>query len=112
MLGKARSRVPVAQQRAGLPQRLYLPHVAFNRRVGAFAAIETSPHGEKLPAGEWEARKGQWLPTDTDKTFVRSLMRPVYERGKIAAWVAPPRGAPKGGGINGQPFDYDYVHLA
>jgi benzoyl-CoA 2,3-epoxidase subunit B len=97
---------------AGLPQRLYLPHVAFNRKVGAFASIEVSPHGEKLSASEWEARKGQWLPTATDKTFVRSLMRPVYERGKIAAWVAPPRGAPKGGGINGQPFDYDYVHLA
>ena len=92
---------------AGLPQRLYLPHVAFNRRVGAFAPIEASPTGEKLTASEWEARKGQWLPTDTDKTFVRSLMQPVYQRGKIAAWVAPPRN-----GINGQPFDYDYVHLA
>ncbi|HEY6497042.1 MAG TPA: benzoyl-CoA 2,3-epoxidase subunit BoxB [Trebonia sp.] len=92
---------------AGLPQRLYLPHVAFNRKVGAFASIEASPTGEKLPAAEWEAHKGQWLPTDTDKTFVRSLMRPVHERGKIAAWVAPPRN-----GINGQPFDYDYVHLA
>ncbi len=92
---------------AGLPQRLYLPHVAFNRKVGAFAAIEASPTGERLTASEWEARKGQWLPTDTDKTFVRSLMQPVYQRGKIAAWVAPPRN-----GINGQPFDYDYVHLA
>ena len=38
---------------------------------------------------------------------MRSLMRPVHERGKIAAWIAPPRN-----GINGQPFDYDYVHLA
>jgi benzoyl-CoA 2,3-dioxygenase component B len=92
---------------AGLPQRLYLPHVAFNRKVGAFASIEASPTGEKLSAAEWETRKGQWLPTATDKAFVRSLMRPVYERGKIAAWVAPPRN-----GINGQPFDYDYVHLA
>ena len=97
---------------AGLPQRLYLPHIAFNRKVGAFAGIEASPAGEQLPAAQWAARKGQWLPTDTDKTFVRSLMQPVYERGKIAAWVAPPRGAPAGGGINGQPFDYDYVHLA
>ena len=34
-------------------------------------------------------------------------MQPVHERGKIAAWIAPPRQ-----GINGQPFDYDYVHLA
>jgi benzoyl-CoA 2,3-dioxygenase component B len=41
-----------------------------------------------------------------DKTYVRSLMQPVHQRGKIAAWIAPPRN-----GINGQPFDYDYVHL-
>ena len=92
---------------AGLPQRLYLPHAAFNRRVGAFAGIEASPAGEPLSAAEWEQRKRHWLPADTDKAFVRSLMHPVHERGKIAAWVAPPRN-----GINGQPFDYDYVHLA
>jgi benzoyl-CoA 2,3-dioxygenase component B len=91
---------------AGLPHRLVLPHVAFNRKVGAFAAIEATPEGEQLSAADWQARKGQWLPTDTDKTFVRSLMRPVYDRGRIAAWLAPPRN-----GINGKPFDYDYVHL-
>ena len=91
---------------AGLPHRLALPHPSFNRKVGAFAGIEASPAGEILTAAEWEQRKSQWLPTDTDKTFVRSLMRPVHERGKIAAWLAPPRN-----GINGQPFDYDYVHL-
>jgi len=92
---------------AGLAYRLKLPHVAFNRKVGAFASIETSPDGEKLSADEWERRKGRWLPTDVDKTHIRSLMQPVYERGKIAAWIAPPRN-----GINGKPFDYDYVHLA
>ena len=92
---------------AGLPQRLRLPHSAFNRKVGAFSGIEATPEGEILNAGEWERRKGQWLPTDTDKTFVRSLMRPVHERGKIAAWIAPPRQ-----GINGKPFDYNYVHLS
>jgi benzoyl-CoA 2,3-epoxidase subunit B len=94
-------------EQAGLAQRLKLPHIAFNRKVGAFSGIEASPDGEQLSAGEWQRRQGQWLPTDTDKTHVRSLMRPVYERGKIAAWIAPPRQ-----GINGQPFDYDYVHLS
>ncbi len=94
-------------EQAGLPQRLKLPHIAFNRKVGAFSSIEAGPDGEKLSAEEWERRHGQWLPTDTDKTHVRSLMRPVYQRGKIAAWIAPPRQ-----GINGQPFDYDYVHLS
>jgi benzoyl-CoA 2,3-dioxygenase component B len=91
---------------AGLAHRLYLPHVAFNRRVGAFAGIEAAPHGERLSAEEWQRRQGEWLPTDVDKAHVRSLMRPVHERGRIAAWIAPPRQ-----GINGKPFDYDYVHL-
>ena len=91
---------------AGLESRLRLPHVAFNRKVGAFAGIEATPDGERLPAQEWERRKGEWLPTEVDKTHVRSLMRPVHERGKIAAWIAPPRN-----GINGKPFDYEYVHL-
>jgi benzoyl-CoA 2,3-epoxidase subunit B len=92
---------------AGLPHRVKLPHIAFNRRVGAFAGIEASPDGELLGADDWAERSGQWLPTDVDKTYVRSLMQPVHERGKIAAWIAPPRN-----GINGKPFDYDYVHLA
>jgi benzoyl-CoA 2,3-epoxidase subunit B len=91
---------------ARLPQRLELPHIAFNRRVGVFAGIEATPAGELISAEEWRHRKGEWLPTDVDKTYVHSLMQPVYERGKIAAWVAPPRQ-----GINGKPFDYDYVHL-
>jgi benzoyl-CoA 2,3-epoxidase subunit B len=91
---------------SGLPQRLRLPHIAFNRRVGVFAGIEVTPDGELIPAEEWARRKGAWLPTDVDKTHVRSLMLPVHERGKIAAWIAPPRQ-----GINGKPFDYEYVHL-
>jgi benzoyl-CoA 2,3-dioxygenase component B len=91
---------------AGLPQRLALPHPGFNRRVGAYSGAHISPTGEVLPAEEWQARSRHWLPTDVDKTHVRSLMRPVYERGRIASWLAPPRN-----GINGKPFDYEYVHL-
>jgi len=94
-------------EQAGLPQRLALPHPGFNRKVGAFANAHISPDGEVLSHDEWEARRKSWLPTDVDKTHVRSLMRPVHEPGKIAAWLAPPRN-----GINGKPFDYEYVHLA
>jgi benzoyl-CoA 2,3-dioxygenase component B len=92
---------------AGLPRRLQLPSVAFNRKVGAFAGVEATPQGELVAPEEWERRKGEWLPTDVDKTYVRSLMQPVHERGRIAAWIAPPKN-----GINGKPFDYDYVHLS
>jgi benzoyl-CoA 2,3-epoxidase subunit B len=91
----------------GLSQRLTLPHIAFNRKVGAFAGIEADPQGKQLSAEEWARDQGKYLPTDVDKTHVRSLMHPVYERGKIASWIAPPRN-----GINGQAFDYDYVHLS
>jgi benzoyl-CoA 2,3-dioxygenase component B len=35
-----------------------------------------------------------------------ALMRPVYEPGKVAAWLAAPRS-----GINGQPLDYEYVRF-
>jgi benzoyl-CoA 2,3-epoxidase subunit B len=91
---------------AGLPHRLRLPHVAFNRKVGVFAGIQATPTGELLSEQDWNAGKHRYLPTELDRSYVRSLMHPVYERGKIASWIAPPRN-----GINGQPFDYDYVHL-
>ena len=76
---------------ADLPQRLKLPSVAFNRKVGAFAGIQATPDGAVISEDEWQRRQGEWLPTAVDKTYVRSLMQPVHERGKIASWIAPPR---------------------
>ncbi len=75
--------------------------------MGAFAGIQATPDGDLITEDEWAQNQRNWLPTEVDKTFVRSLMKPVHERGKIAAWIAPPHN-----GINGKPFDYDYVHLA
>ncbi len=53
---------------AGVKRRLKLPHIAFNRKVGAFAGIEASPEGERLQAPEWQRRSRDWLPTDVDST--------------------------------------------
>ena len=92
---------------SGIAQQLRLPHAAFNRRVGAFSGIDATPDGERLQPGEWDRLKEKWLPTEVDKSHVRSLMAPVLDRGKVASWIAPPRK-----GINGHPIDYDYVHLA
>ncbi|MDA8026102.1 MAG: benzoyl-CoA 2,3-epoxidase subunit BoxB [Actinomycetota bacterium] len=91
----------------GIDFRLRLPATSFNRRVGIFAPIETKPSGEIISSEEFEASRDMYLPSQSDKTFVRSLMRPVYEQGKIASWIAPPIK-----GINNHPFDYEYVHLA
>ena len=57
-------------------------------------------------APTWQAvasQKDGW-PTQADKDYIQSLMKPVTEPGKFADWIAPP---PRG--INGQPMDFDYI---
>lgn len=95
-----------ALEDAGLPERLYLPHEGFNRAVGVYAAVHVSPTGEVLDDATWEARKGEWLPTDSDRERIAQLMQPEYELGKFASWIAPPQT-----GINDKPVEFDYVHL-
>ena len=56
---------------------------------------------------DFERRKHEWLPTAKDREHVQSLMQPVYEPGKFASWVAPPKQ-----GINRQALDYKYVMFA
>jgi len=93
---------------AGIPREFALPHRAFNRRIGLFANvapdIRISPDGKVITEAEWTHRVGSWLPTSDDHAFVGSLMRGVVEPGKIAGWIAPPAR-----GIDGQPFEFEYV---
>ncbi|MFH5821925.1 benzoyl-CoA 2,3-epoxidase subunit BoxB [Georgenia sp. AZ-5] len=95
-----------ALEDAGLPQRLFLPHEGFNRGVGAYAGAHVSPEGEILGDAEWEARKDEWLPTAEDRAAVASLMKPEYEPGVFASWIAPPAQ-----GINHMGVEFDYVHF-
>jgi benzoyl-CoA 2,3-dioxygenase component B len=91
-------------RKQGIDCELRLPHRGFHRAIGAFAETRVSPDGRVVSQAEWAARHGEWLPTDSDKTFVQSVMVPVVERGKFASWIAPPAR-----GINGHPVDFDYV---
>ena len=93
-------------EEAGIDQTLSLPHHGFNRRVGAFAGSWVTPSGALIDAGEWARQEANWLPTSGDFDYIQSLMKPVFDPGKMAAWIAPPST-----GINGQPVDYEYVHL-
>ncbi|HEV8680748.1 MAG TPA: benzoyl-CoA 2,3-epoxidase subunit BoxB, partial [Stellaceae bacterium] len=93
--------------RAGYDYRLKLPHVAFNRRIGEFAATEADPDGNLLSREEWQCRRAEFLPSVADDAFVASLMRPVTEPGAFASWIAPPRA-----GIDNKPGDFEYVKLA
>ena len=91
----------------GVDFRVTLPHVAFNRRIGAFAGLDVTPQGEVIDAGAWWRREGEWLPTEADRAYVRSLMpSAVTEPGRFANWIAPPSR-----GINHRPVDFEYVRL-
>ena len=87
-------------EKSGLPDRLALPHKAFNRRIGSLAGIHVSPEGRIAAEDEWNSRLQDWIPTDGDRAFVASLMKRVVEPGKYAGWIAPPR-VP----VNEQPMD-------
>jgi benzoyl-CoA 2,3-dioxygenase component B len=50
------------------------------------------------------AQRGEWLPDESDERYIKSLMQPVYEPGKMASWIAPPNK-----GINGLPNEFVYV---
>jgi benzoyl-CoA 2,3-dioxygenase component B len=92
--------------RAGFEYRLKLPHVAFNRRIGEFAAIHADPDGNILGADEWQRRRGNFLPSADDDAYVARLMQPVTKPGAFAHWIAPPRA-----GIDNKPGDFEYVKL-
>ncbi|MGZ6880565.1 MAG: benzoyl-CoA 2,3-epoxidase subunit BoxB, partial [Mycobacteriaceae bacterium] len=96
-----------ALEDAGLEERLFLPHEAFNRKVGNFAAHCVSPEGSILTEAEWNENNDQWLPSAADRAKVAELMVPHYELGEFASWITPPKT-----GINDQPVEFDYVHLA
>jgi benzoyl-CoA 2,3-dioxygenase component B len=89
---------------ADVGAELRLPNQGFNRSVGQFAGQPIDPDGRLLTRADWDANVSRWLPTADDNAFVRSLMVPVHEPGRMASWIAPPAT-----GIHQKPVDYDYV---
>jgi benzoyl-CoA 2,3-dioxygenase component B len=90
----------------GIAERLYLPSRRFHRHVGEYAGHHFDIEGNLLSQDEFERRSREWLPTVKDREYVRSLMAPVTEPGKIASWIAPPKT-----GVNRQPLEFEYVRL-
>jgi benzoyl-CoA 2,3-dioxygenase component B len=90
----------------GVPFQMKLPHPGFHRAIGVFADAKINPAGEVVSEEEWARRRDEWLPNAADGDFIASLMRPVWEPGKFAGWIAPPRV-----GIDNKPGDFEYVKL-
>jgi benzoyl-CoA 2,3-dioxygenase component B len=93
-------------RKAGLGEEHFiaLPSIRFHRRQGIHANHHVTPEGELVSKEAWDAKEDTWLPTAEDRAYVHSLMTCVIEPGKVANWIAAPRR-----GINGMPFEYEYV---
>ncbi|MGH8674697.1 MAG: benzoyl-CoA 2,3-epoxidase subunit BoxB, partial [Burkholderiales bacterium] len=93
-------------ERAGHGIRLTLPSTRFRRSIGAWVNQPVDPQGKVLGRDEYERRLREWIPSDEDRAFVRSLMQKVVTPGRMAGWIAPPDR-----GINNLPVDHEYVRL-
>ena len=94
-------------ERAGYPAlALRLPAANFRRSIGAWAGQPVTPDGVVVDKNSYEKNLNNWIPSEQDRAFVKSLMQRVAEPGKMARWVAPPDR-----GINNLPVDYEYVKL-
>lgn len=92
--------------KAGVDFELAMPHEGFHRLIGVFANMPVTPEGEIVDQANWDAKRDEWLPTLDDGRFIQSLMKPCYEVGQYASWIAPPRV-----GIDNKPGDFEYVKL-
>ena len=91
----------------GINFQIKLPHVAFNRHIGEFSSIKADVDGNMLSDSEWSKRRNDFLPSDSDKDFIESLMQPQFEPNKFASWIALPKV-----GIDNKPGEFEYVKIA
>ncbi len=96
-----------AIEKLGIRFEITLPHVAFHRHIGEFASIKADPAGNLSSDAEWQKRRDEFLPSDSDRAFIEGLMQPEFEPGKFASWIAAPKV-----GIDNKPGDFEYVKIA
>jgi benzoyl-CoA 2,3-dioxygenase component B len=95
-----------AIDKARVKFQIKLPSVAFHRQIGEFSSIKADVDGNLLSDAEWEQRRGDFLPSSSDRDYIESLMQPEFSPGKFASWI----GAPKVG-IDNKPGDFEYVKM-
>ena len=90
----------------GTSQQIKLPSSRFFRRQGIYKEHCFDPNGNMISEEEFVANQYNWLPTEADREYVKSLMKPIHHLGQCANWIAKPKR-----GINGMPFEYEYVRV-
>jgi benzoyl-CoA 2,3-epoxidase subunit B len=86
--------------------RFKLPSKKFNRMIGEYAGHRFTPEGALISEEEWKKHEREWLVSDADRGYVRSIQKQVIEPGRMANWIAAPKQ-----GIKGRPVEFEYVRL-
>lgn len=86
---------------------LSLPSKRFRRSIGIWAGVDTNPEGKIISKSDFNANINSWLPSESDREYIKSLMVQVIEVNKTAGWIAPPSR-----GINKLDTGYEYVELS
>ncbi len=81
-----------------------LPHRRFFRRQGIYAGQPFDLSGNLMDEEAYQGKVADWLPSQADRDYVQSLMKPVTGVGQWANYIAPPRR-----GIHGNAPDFEYV---
>ena len=63
-------------------------------------------NGKIITKAKYKNNIFSWIPSETDKDFINSLMVQVTEPGKTASWISPPSR-----GINSLEINYKYVDI-
>ncbi len=58
--------------------------------AGAQGSAGEQQHGKLISQDEYEANHSKWLLRPEDNDYLHSIMKPVYEPGKFANWIAAP----------------------
>ena len=88
----------------GVDYELTLPSRRFNRKMGLHSGRAFDPKGHPISAEHFEEMRETWLPSAADKAYIKSLMKPVTEPGKMANWVSAPAR-----GVNHKPIEFEYI---
>jgi benzoyl-CoA 2,3-dioxygenase component B len=75
--------------------------------MGIHSGGSFDPDGNPISEEEFKARRDEWLPTEKDREYIKNLMKPVLEPGKMANWVAAPAR-----GVHGKPVEFEYIRRA
>ena len=93
-------------QKSGFDFTLSLPSSRFRRNIGIWSEMNFDINGKIITKAKYKNNIFSWIPSETDKDFINSLMVQVTEPGKTASWISPPSR-----GINSLEINYKYVDI-